>query len=281
MNLPENRLGYQSSLFTTMPLPRINVGEKFIREVNGVKVTYTNPFGIPYRPMDRRILEILTTKAVKTKSRRVEFGPVYRELASYGMAKTSTYLGPAIKAFQRIGSLAVYPEAVGEVRGLGFLLVKPFIIADEYAVLWGKGRADLAQPELIDRLTYMTFSEGAWYFVESSAPHVQDDYMKIQSPFTQDVYPWVVSKLWSLSQQDKDEELVKWTSIYSQFGQTGGRLKETQMKDIRRLTKTSVYDIVKNYYKNARIRITDEGIVFRKSPPLIDPESKKAGFSIA
>lgn len=281
MNLPEKQLGYQTSLFTFLPLPRTNVGQSFSRESNGVKVTYTNPFGVPYRPMDRRILELMTTKAVKSKSRRVEFGPVSRELVQRGLAKTGAYLGPAIKAFQRIGSLAVYPEAVAEIRGLNFLLVKPFVMADEYAVLWGKGRTDLAQPELIDRLTYLTFSEGAWHFIESAAPHIQDDYMKIQSPFTQDVYPWVISKLWYLSKQDKDEELVKWAAIYAQFGQTGGRLKETQMKDIRRSTKASVLDIVTNYYKSARIRITDQGIIFRKSPPLIDPESKKAGFSIA
>jgi hypothetical protein len=148
-------------------------------------------------------------------------------------------------------------------------------VAKKAQILWARGRTDLVVPELFDGQNFMELSPEFLEFVDNAAPHVQEHYMQIQSPLTLDIYHWLVTKLYTL----KTEECIKWCWLYSQFGQ-GGDLNDTQMKNLRRLIKTSVLEIITKYYMKARVRATDKGLVLMKSPPLIEPDSKRAGFSL-
>ena len=103
----------------------------------------------------------------------------------------------------------------------------------------------------------------------------QEAYMTIQSPLTLDLYLWVVGKLYGL----EDDFLMRWAWVYAQFG-NGGRLNLSQMKDLRRKVKESLLDIRQNYYPAAHLEATDEGIIMRPSDPLIEPGSKRAGYSL-
>lgn len=278
MNLPEKAIGYQTSLFSFFPLPRTNVGKTFERSINGVSCFYADALGIPHTTLDRRWIEIVTTKAKQSGDAHVEFESVCRELARYGMERDGRYILPARKALYRFGNLQIHTEAVEKVKGgMEMHRALNFAIADKVEVFWGSGRADLAPPELFDGHNYMNLSKTFMDFVDRAAPHVQDHYMQIQSPLTLDVYDWLVKKLYSL---DQASELIRWPWLYAQFGQTGGILNPNQMKNLRRLIKTSLLDIVQNYYTAARAEVTDEGIILKKSPPLIAPDNKKAGFAV-
>lgn len=147
-------------------------------------------------------------------------------------------------------------------------------------IAWAKGRTDTSLPELFDDDNYIQFSSMFMEFVDRAVPHVQEHYLDIQSPLVLDVYHWLVTKFYGLHEQRKQDELIEWVKIYAQFGQTGGRLSESQMKDMRRLIKAAVLEVCTKYYPKAKAQFTDEGLVLKRSPLLIEPDNKKAGYSL-
>lgn len=275
MSLLDKSLGFQTSFLTHFPLPRTNVGNEFRRTVNGIECVYMDALGIPYTTNDRRWIEIATTLAKQTKDSWIEFGSVSRTLAKYGMERTGMYMLPARKALYKFANLHISTMKVANIGGLEAHQSINLTVAKKAQILWARGRTDLVVPELFDGQNFMELSPEFMEFVDNAVPHVQAHYMAIQSPLTLDIYHWLVTKLYTL----KSEELIKWSWLYSQFGQ-GGMLNDSQMKSMRRLIKASLYDVIKNYYPKARAKATDEGIVLMKSSPLIEPNSKKAGYSL-
>lgn len=275
MSISNKSLGFQPSFLTYFPLPRTRVGNEFRRTVNGIECVYFDPMGIPYTTNDRRWIEITTTLAKKTGNAWVEFGAVSHALERYGMDRSSRYILPARKALYKFANLHISTMKIANIGGLEAHQSINLAIAKKVQILWARGRSDLVVPDLFDEQNFMELSDEFMSFVDNAAPHIQEHYMQIQSPLTLDLYHWLVTKLYML----KNEELIKWSWLYSQFGQ-GGYLNESQMKSMRRLIKASLFDIVKNYYQKARIKITDEGVILMKSSPLIEPDNKKAGFSL-
>lgn len=280
MNLPEKDLGFQTSFLNYFPLPRTKVGQTFTRTVNGIQFTYFDMLGVPYSAVDRRWIEIVTTLAkLQAPDPRVEFGSISQALARYGMDRSGGkrgYILPARKALEKLARLHISSTQVGKIRGITAHRGLDFSFSLKHQILWARGRTDLVEPELFDKENFMELSPTFMKFVETAAPHVQEHYMSIRSPLTMDLYHWLITKLYSL----REDELIRWPWLYAQFGQGGGILNETQMKDLRRLIKKGLLEIRTKYYPKARIEATDEGILMRRSPPLINPENKKAGFSL-
>jgi hypothetical protein len=277
MSLTDKSLGFQTSFLTHFPLPRTNVGTSFSREVNGIRCTYFDVLGIPYTAVDRRWIEIVTTLARRQAPIvRIEFGAVSETLKRYGMARASNYILPARKALEKLARLHISTTRVAKGGGMVAHQGLDFSFSRKHQIIWARGRTDLVEPELFDQENYMELSQDFMEFVQNAAPHNQDHYMDIQSPLTLDMYHWLVTKLYKL----RDEELIEWTKLYAQFGQNGKMLNDSQMKNLRRGLKTSLLEILTKYYPRARVRTTNEGIVLMKSPPLIEPDSKKAGYSL-
>jgi hypothetical protein len=277
MNLPEKDLGFQTSFLNYFPLPRTNVGPTFTRTVNGIQFTYFDMLGVPYSAVDRRWIEIVTTLAkLQAPDPRIEFGSVSQALARYGMARENNYILPARKALEKIARLHISSTQVGKVKGITAHRGLDFSFSLKHQIIWGRGRTDLVEPELFDHENFMELSPTFMKFVETAAPHVQAHYMSIRSPLTMDLYHWIITKLYGL----REDELIRWPWLYAQFGQDGGILNESQMKDIRRLIKKGLLEIRMKYYPKARIEATDEGILLKRSPPLIASDSKRAGFSL-
>lgn len=282
MSIPERALGFHTQLFTMFPLPRQNVGQSFTREYNGVRVTYTGELGVPYKPTDRRILEIITTKAIQSKSRLVEFGSVTSELARYGFARTGGYIKPWADSLRRFAVLGITPTITGrhpQDDKIRFAFTRPFFFAEEAMVVWTSGRIqNPVQPELIDRLTHLTLSEGAARLLENAVPHDQRHIMKIQSPLEMDIYLWLVSKLGSL---EESELLVPWSWLYAQFGQRAEKLNKNQMRHFREDMKSAFSSICTEYYPAAKVELNKyaKGVLLKKSPPLIERDNPNAGYS--
>lgn len=272
-------IGFQTSLFTFFPLPRKNVGKEMTKEVQGRTCIYLGFYGIPYTTIDRRMLEIITTKKVQSKSRLIQFGSVSDTLRETGMGRSGGergYIKPMKDSLLRISGLNIHLTENVKTEKFEGITGKNFHIADEFKIFWANGRTDLAKPDLLDSLNYMTISEEFARLCDNAAPHVQADYLKIQSALTQDIYPWLCAKLYHL--KDKDE-LIRWSWLYAQFGE-GKKMTENQTKSFRKNFKASGLEIKQDLYQKANYEFTDEGILLKKSPPLIEPDSKKAGFSL-
>lgn len=277
MSLSDKSLGFQTSFLTYFPLPRTNVGTSFSREVNGTRCDYFDALGIPYTAVDRRWIEIVTTLARRQAPKaRIDFGAVSQTLRRYGMDSQSNYILPARKALEKLARLHISTTRVGKGTGLEAHQGLDFSLSRKHQILWARGRTNLVEPELFDQENYMELSQDFMGFVQNAAPHNQEHYMNIRSPLTLDMYHWLVTKLYNL----REEEILKWPKLYAQFGQNGNKLNEVQMKNLRRGLKTSLLEILTKYYPRARVRTTNEGIVLMKSPPLIEPDNKKAGYSL-
>lgn len=278
-NLPEATNGFQTQPFIFFPLPRTNVGNMFTRTVSGVSCSYMCPHGVLYKAIDRRWLEIVTTLA-KLQGPHIELGGVTEALRRYGMESKGGkrgYITPTRKALERVASLHVSIRGTGTYKkGLGIAAGRDFSISKKHQVLWARGRTDLVEPELLDGLNFLELSDEFMEIVANAVPHIQQQYMEIRSPLTLDLYQWVILKLHNL----KDEQPIRWSSLYAQFGD-GGKLNTSQMKDLRRKLKVALYQIRYTYYEAAQIEATDEGIILKPSPPLVEPDDKRAGYTLA
>ncbi len=275
-SLPEATNGFQTQPFIFFPLPRTNVGNEFTRTVNRVTCSYFCSLGVLYKAIDRRWLEIVTTLAKTQGHPHIELGGVTSALKRYGMTSQSRYILPTRKALERVASLHVSVRGIGNVKGFKAALGRDFSISKEHQVLWARGRTDLVEPELLDGLNFLELSAEFMEVVSHAVPHIQQHYMDIRSPLTLDLYQWILLKLFNR----KDEDIVRWPALYAQFGD-GGKLNATQMKNLRRKLKAALYEIKYNYYEAAQIEATPEGIVLKPSPPLVEPDDKRAGYTLA
>lgn len=275
-SIAEVEAGFQSPLFSFYPLPQTNVGQVFSRTVNNVECTYLCKKGVPYSVLDRRWLEILTTMIVKENIKeRLELGGVTETLRRFGMAKTNIYILPARKAIQKIASLHVSSTVNLEGKGYKAIQGLDFTVAKKHQIFWGTGKANIVKPELFDKENWIDFSNEFIQICNLSAPHNQKDFLEMRSPLEQDLYNWLIGKL----PQVKGKELIPWIWFYIQFG-NGSILSVDEMKDLRKRVKKCLLNIKLKYYMSAQIEYDDKGIILRKSPPLIEPDSKAAGFSV-
>jgi hypothetical protein len=279
-NLPENQIGYQTALFTHFPLPRENVGETFTREYNGQSVTYRCRFGVPHKPADFRMLEIISTLSVKKMDESgrwdgcIDLGRITHILKDYGFAKTAMYSRPMAQAVTRLAMLGVEPIQTGIIKGINFARMKPFYLAKEAVVGWAAGRLSKLdqQPEL-DGFTHFTASDGFREILQTALPHDQRHVMAIKSQLECVLYYHLAAKAPNLC--DK-EQFLPWNFYYAQFGKPN--MNDSEMKDFRRKVKTYIASIVTKYYTKLKIEIRDQGILIKKSPPLIERSNRHAGF---
>jgi hypothetical protein len=246
--------------------------------VNGVECIYFSRVGVPYTTLDRRWLEIVSTILKRQyPETRVELGAINETLKRYGMSAAGSYITPARKALEKIANLhiSVSGDFVDDARGVQGVQGINLSVSRRHQVLWGAGRADLVVPELFDGENFIEFSRDFADLVDTAAPHIQKHYLSIQSGLTLDLYKWLVGKLAAL---DEDTFLMRWPWIYAQFG-PGTILSEQQRKTFRGEVKKSVAEILREYYPRARLRFVNEGLLVRKSPPLIERAGEQAGYS--
>lgn len=275
-SISEKDLGFQIAPFTLFPLPRVKVGKEFTRVVNGSSCSYFCSSGVPYTAIDRRWLEIVTTLGKRQYPEPcIEFGSISSTLKQYGMARANNYILPARKALEKIARLHISITRITESKGVDIQQGIDISVSERHQILWARGRANLVEPELFDGENFMDISSGFLNLVKDAAPHIQADYMAIQSPLMLDVYQWLIRRLYGM----KDDALIRWAWIYAQFG-NGEILNDSQMKDLRRKFKETVAEIQAKYYPGAIMKFTDEGLILFRSPPLIEPDSKKAGYSL-
>lgn len=291
VKVPSEDLGFQAPVLTFFPLPRSKPGAFFERVVNGLTCVYfsvpDNPKtgfvspGVPYTALDRRWLEIVSTLLKRQyPETRVELGAINETLKKYGMSSTGGkrgYIGPAKKAIEKIANLhiSVSGKIVDKGRGLEGVQGLNLSVGFTHKVMWGTGRTDLVVPELFDGENFIQFSKDFADLVDTAAPHIQAHYMAIRSTLTLDLYKWLVSKL---ANMNEDSFLMRWPWIYAQFG-PGTILNEEQRKTFRGEVKRAMAEIIRDYYPRAWAKFVDEGLLLKKSPPLISKAGDQVGYS--
>lgn len=282
----ESSLGFQPSLLTIAPLPRTKVGPYFKRMVPQGQVSYSSVIGeeLPHTTIDRRIAALLVTLSKKRNSRRVSVESVEDFLQEYmgqdaSGGKTGN-IGSVSKAIRRLATLAFYVEQGVSHDGLRAMAGQGATMASGYQITWAGGRFQKAivQPGLLDSLTYFEWStEAHRWLVETAVPFDLRVGMSIRGELANDLYHMINRRNYAMHQQGADDHFIPWTGLYAQYSQTGGFLSDKQMERLRLNIKSALKTLNGIQYGITK-RGTHEGIVFKRTPLIVDPEAKTTGF---
>lgn len=270
----EKQIGYIPSLFVFCPLPYRNSGNSFIREYNGVKYKlYTAERGVPYGKIGRSVMSLITTQAILQQGQRIELGCISETARKLGIANTTGgkfgNIGRIANTFRQFGELVIANETLikrGEVEG--FKQGKKLVVTDEMELYWNIKKTDETLPSLFQN--YMNLTTDFYNFIRSNAVPVDIvAYTKMQSPRAQDVYGWVVRRLYGM----REKVTLPWSSLYGQFADN---LDPRKRPDFRKDFVEALL-LAKAIYPEAKIEKDDlKGITLSPSQLHINP--KNIGF---
>jgi len=206
-------------------------------------------------------------------------GSVQSALNTYGMGESGFYIKPTVESLKRIGGLFIHTERTNDINYKGKIYKQyqaiNMTLAKKVQITWGHGRLK-NQPLELDGFTYFDFSDDFYQtFIKTAVPHIQSQYLEIKAPIEQDLYVWLAQKLFTL----KDEtEKIPWTWLFTQFAPKA-ILKGDALQHAKTNIKNALLRIQRDFYKTAKFEFTYEGVILKKSPPLIEPGDKKAGYA--
>ena len=273
-------IGITSMLFTLFALPRVNVGNEYTKEIKGLTCTYHSPFGIPHTPTDRKFMERTTTCARRNHSREVDMGSVTSAIVTFNMGVTGTNIQSVVKAIERWGGLSITSKATIDPSKLnGYLsqfIMHNMHVADSVTCAYGHGRFSKDYQPYLPNSSIFTFSQAYYegHIAKLICPHNQADYMAMRSPLVQDIYVWLVKRMFLLHEAD---EFIAWPCFFAQYFQAVV-LKGRDLERAKRKIKAAFAEIKKEYYPDARFSFSYQGVTLYKSPLLLEPEDKRGGF---
>lgn len=212
-----------------------------------------NPLGLPYGSYARFILLFLQSEAIRTGSREIELGRSMRVwLGSMGLSIGGTTYRLVSEQARRISgcSLTFFADRSGaqiESRGR---FVKTAItmssVVDDQPSLW-------QDRVLLDEDFYRALREHPVPLSETALRVIGPRSLVI------DIYIWLAYRLHAL----KREVEVGWPALYAQFGAGVGRLRGFRKYFIDCLALATAA------YPEARVEISERGVVLRPSRPAI------------
>lgn len=271
--VPDNpELGYTPAPTVMFPLPTKPM-KNCVREYNGIRCAYFSRDTLPYTATDRIWLEAVTTHAIRTAHREMELGRVSDELSKIGKSRQGRNIAASKKALHRVYALNVEieKETVGRDK-LHRLHGVKFGIGREISLSWANGRTDHEHQLYLPGSNYIELSKDFvdYLTTNGAVPHIREDFHQMSAK-EQDIYRWLIYKLYNLK---RPLELTR-QQIGAQFwpDSTNPTVEWKRFKE-------RLYKIRSTYYPFAKVELTDdgEGLRFRPSPPLIEPDSRKAGF---
>src|SRR5271166_5217114 len=211
------------------------------------------PLGLPYGSYARFILLFLQTEAIRTGSREIELGRSMRVwLGSMGLSIGGTTYKLVNEQARRISgcSLTFFADRAGaqiKSRG-GFVKTEITMsnVIDDQPALW-------QDRVLLDEDFFRALRDHPVPVSETALRAIGPRSMVI------DVYIWLAYRLHALN---RDVE-VGWPALYAQFGIGYGRLRAFRGHFIECLALATAA------YPEARIELSERGVVLRPSRPAI------------
>ena len=271
LSLPSSGNGYIPAVFIYYPLPYRDPKNRYTKTVRDITLVMTSDIGCPYGKMGRSLLTLIATEAVTNRDPYIPLGRIADVFPRLGLQETGGKRGTIGLAANQLHRIANTHVDLRQPRHRGFEeLHFDFTVRD--AIYWAaiSSSNEVNDPllppdtDLDTKKSYLNLSaEFFAYLMEHAVPILLEPYFAIRSPREQDVFAWVVRRLWNLP----SERLVSWEDLYEQFGP----IDRTNKPRFRNEVGTYLYNIKTNIYHEADIAITQEGVVLRPSPPLVDP----------
>lgn len=264
--------GFLPAVFVFNPLPYRDPGDHFSKTIRDTTLSLVSHIGCPYGKTGRSVLSLITTEAVKKKQQMIDLGGVADTFRKLDLSPTGGKRGTiryVTEQFHRIANTHV--DLSRSRSGPNYQGVEEvhFTFARRLSLFWNTEGEPHELPRVFDN--FLELSQDCFEYITAHAvPILLEPYFSISSPREQDFYAWLVRRLWSLH----DQQLVRWESLYEQFGPISRTNKPSFRADVSKY----LYHIKTEFYPQAHVQTTDEGVLLYPSPPLVEPGSAKAGY---
>ncbi len=279
----EHELGFTARVFAQTSLPYRDPGpdcREWVRRNGALTLSVQAgpslpnragdlvPTGYPYGQVPRLLLTWMATEAVRRQERTLHLGESLADfMRQLGMGQTGGEGGQITRLRDQARRLFMsrmtvhYAENTPAYQRESF---QQLTVADEYDLYWSK------QPEQLLLIpSFVTLSERFYNEVMARPVPVSMDALRLLkgSAMRLDLYTWLTYRMSYL----RKRSTISWDQLLLQFGSSaetrGGRHKF--MKDF-----TAHLARVLVVYPEAKVDVTDTGLVLYPSPPHVARRSK-------
>jgi hypothetical protein len=256
------RIGYTYSGFALTSLPHKpqqdllwkREGHNLTMLIESGRDRSGSPLGVPYGSYARFILLFLQSEAIRTQSREVELGRSMRVwLGSMGLSIGGKTYKQVNEQARRISgcSLTFFADrAGGQIKSRGGFVKTEITMTD----VLNEHQPALWQDRVV-------LDEDFYRAMREHPVPVSDTALRAIGPrsLVIDIYIWLAYRLHALK---RDVE-VSWLSLHTQFGAEVERLRGFRKYFIECLT------LAIAAYPDARVEVTERGLILRPSCPAI------------
>jgi hypothetical protein len=263
----EVQKGYLPVAFTICPLPYKKQGKEFIREYGKYRAVMYSSRGVPYGKMGRSVLSLITTTAILQKHGHIELGNITDTLRKLDMECRGGARGTASRVtetFRQFGSLFVSNESDISTGTLGGIRIENLAFSDHMELYWNQKTKDDNLPTLFEN--FIDLSPRCLEVMQRhSFPIDILKYNSIQSPRGQDVYGWIVRRLYGIN----EKTFISWDSLYGQFADSIDRRKKPEFR--KEFVEHML--LVKEIFPEAQLQADEKGITLSPSQSHIAPKN--------
>lgn len=264
-------IGYVPAIFVVCPLPYRNQGDTYTRSYGKVEVKMYSAKGIPYGKMGRCVMSLITTQAILQQSPHIELGGITDTFAKMDIQLTGGKTGSikrVTESFEQFARLFLTNTVDIRDSPMNGYMTSNLRIAEKIELYWnGKDKDLSSQKGLFSNILDLS-PEYYEVMKKSAVPIDIVQYNAIQSPRTQDIYAWVVRRMFGLS----EKVTVPWEPLYGQFADK--KLDPRKYPDFRDDMEQSLL-LVKEIYPESKVVMdVRNGITLAPSPSHIKPEKK-------
>jgi hypothetical protein len=249
---------------TVLPYKRIPDDQSWIREQGDVELSVhpipnenRRRLGVPYGSKARLILLFLQTEAVKTRSRVVELGnSMNMWMARMGVSVGGTSYRIIEEQAERIEHSIItfsFRRSEGRIRW------QDSIIRGSFDPFGRRGQEEFASKTV--ELSETFFEAIMRHPVPISERAIQ---LLGERCMPLDIYLWLAYRLHSL----EDSIAISWPALFTQFGANTQMLKHFKPRFARDL------EMALAAYQDARVELTERGVVLHPSTPPVTPRLK-------
>ena len=272
----EQEIGFLARLFTQTSLPyqEPKTKERWERRNGDLVLSVTpGPSGYPYGIVPRLLLHWLSTEALRTQSRELTLGRSMSDfMRQLGMTPTGGKNGSITRLMMQserlfLASLSVRWEKESKA---GRLVTGGQMNVASSFELWHATRDDpRAEP-----LFPSTVKLSGDFFDEVIGHPVPVDLGALRalrgSPLRLDIYCWLTYRMSYL----RRSSTISWETLRAQFGSDLADTKQGRNQFKRDFTKHLVEVLV--VYREAKVDVTDAGVVLHRSPTHVPFRGLKA-----
>ncbi|MBF0877670.1 plasmid replication initiator [Gluconobacter cerevisiae] len=213
--------------------------------------------GVPFGAHARLILLFLQTEAIRTNSREIELGKSLRQwIKRIGIQPSGSSARSVRDQAERISRCRLSFHIHNNETGTS-ALVNQAIVDGALFVSEGGAHSDKSYLEVAK------LSEGYFEQLRKHPVPVQEAAVRAiaNNSAALDIYIWLAYRLHVLTQK----RLVTWAALKAQFGPSYKELYHFKAKWQKPLA------LALAVYPDAKIEVTDEGLILHQSPPPVKP----------